>query len=229
MAVKAKEKPKMPPKKKIIDVSASVSDSEILALEEKNYQLRFNEKDFRELPESVIEKLCNSNARDYFMTKGAFNALKKANSRKEAGFEGLEVQDPLRGKPRRKLEVAGKLKGWHYCWKRPDEVEESKKLGYVVVKDEVNTPGASSVSSSHTITAKDGKDDLVLMRVEERLFQQHLQANAVLSRRRAGATMKEITGMVKKANKHLEDVELPNLVETTEMEEVPIAVDMARR
>lgn len=229
--VSEKEKAPKVAEKKIIDVCAKHTDEEILALEEKDYRLRFNEKDFRELDESVIEKLSNANARDYFIAKGANGAIAKNKKRTESGFDGLEIVDPLRGKPRNKLEVRNKEKGWHYCWKRPDEVEECKQLGYTIPPSgTVETPGASKTSTSHAISAKDGKDDLVLMRVPEKTFQQHLLANSLLSRKRAGATIREVAGMVARANKHLESVvDLPGVTENTTTEEVPIVQDMARR
>lgn len=229
--VSEKKKTEKPAKKQVVDISSKHTDKEILALEAKDYALRFNEKDFRELGEETIAELSQANARDYFIAKGAFGALAKNAQRKALGFSGLEVVDPLRGKARNKLEVRGKEKGWHYCWKRPDEVEEAKQLGYKIPPDgSVKTPGASKTSTSHAIAAKDGKDDLVLMMVPEKLFEQHLQANAILSKRRAGATLKEVNSMVATANRHLESVaDIPNMTETTTEEEVSIRADIARR
>jgi hypothetical protein len=227
MAVKEKEKAKLPPAKRVVDVSRKHSDEDILALEAKDYALRFNERDFRELDESTIEKLSSANARDYFITKGAHDALAKNAKRSALGFEGIEIVDPLKTQARNKLANEGIPKGFHACWKRPDEVEDAKKNGYVMVPKDVKTPGASSTSSSHVITAKDGKDDLVLMMVPQRLFLQHLEANAQQSRRNAGATIKELSRKVAETNRNLEGVELPNLEETTSTDEVPISVDRA--
>jgi hypothetical protein len=231
MATMVKTRGKLDKKTEIIDISSTHTDEEVLALEEKGYRLRFSEKDFRELDETTIEGLSKDNARDYFVTKGAVKALERNAERAELGFEGLEVlEDPLRAKPRKKMEMRGVPKGWHPCWKRPDEIESSKELGYVLVPDEVQTPGASRTTSSRAIAAKDGKDDLIAMMVPERLFQQHLHANAILSRKRAGATMKEINRMVASSNKDLEMVaDIPNMTETTSVEEVPIREDMRRR
>jgi hypothetical protein len=224
----SREKPTLPPKKQVVDVSSKHTDEEILALEAKDYQLRFSEKDFRELSEEVISELSNANTRDYFICKGAHDALEKSK-KAHKGFEGLSIEDPLRGKPRNILRSSGIPKGWHSCWKRPDEVEECLSLGYKYVPDEVLTPGASRVSSSRVIKRKDGTDDLVLMMVPEKLFHQHLEANALQSRRNAGATMKEVNSMVGKANRNLEGFEIPNMIETTETEEVPVSIDRARR
>jgi hypothetical protein len=228
--VKTKEKAPKLTQKKVIDIVASHTDEEILSLESKDYKLRFSEKDFRELDEATVEGLSKENARDYFVTKGAVAALAKNENRKRAGFGGLQViEDPFRGKPRSKLEVRGVPKGWTPVWKRPDEVEECKTMGFKLASEGIKTPNATKTATSHVIAAKDGKDDLVLMMVPTRLHIQHLEANAVLSQRRAGATMKEITGLVAKANKHLEDVpDEMNMTETTTIDEVPIAVDMAR-
>jgi len=211
--------------KAIVDVSSRMTDSEILAAEERDVKMRFDPEDWRELPEKVIGKLSHENQRDYFITKGAVDAMAKNSRRAAAGFGGIEIVDPLKAKPRAKLDTFDIPPGMHACWKRPDEVEEMKGLGYTIADQKVRAPGASKTSTSHIITDTQGKDDLVLMLIPEKVFQQHLEANALLSRKRAGATMREITGMVKKANQHLEDVELPNLVETTSVDEVPIRVD----
>jgi len=215
---------------KIIDISSKHTDKEIVALEEGNYRLRFDEKDFRELSEKTIEKLGHANARDYFIALGAHRSIKKNEERKRLGFEGLEIiEDPFKSRPRSKLVTENVPKGMHLCWKRPDEVEGAKQDGYAIAPESVKAPGATRTSTSHVIARKDGTDDLVLMMVPERLFQQHLQANAIESRKRAGATMKETTRLVARANKELEAVEnIPNMTETTETEDVPLSREVAR-
>lgn len=102
-----------------------------------------------------------------------------------------------------------------------------------MIAEEADTPGATKASSSHTIQKKDGQDDLILMRVPERLFRQHLQANAIESRRRSGATMKTVAEMTKKAQNaigdhSLDDVEIPGLRDFTTEETVPLRQEMAR-
>lgn len=230
MAVAEKQKAERTPAKKVIDITSRHSDEEVIALEERGYRLRFSERDFRDLPETVLEALSHENQRDYWIAKGAAKALAKNAQRKADGFEGLEIPvDPLRAKPSRKLRMEGVPKGWYGTWKRPDEVEAAKELGYVLVPSSVKTPGAGSAATSRTIAAKDGKDDLVAMMIPLKLHEQHLQANALLSRRRAGATIKEVAGLVAKANKHLESVaDLPGVTEETTTEEVSIKEDMRR-
>jgi hypothetical protein len=165
------------------------------------------------------------------VTKGAFQALKRNAVRKELGFDGLQViEDPLRGKPRKKMEARGIPKGWVPVWKRPDEVNEAKALGFKLAGADVKTPNATQTSTSHTIAAKDGKDDLVLMMIPERVHLQHLHANALQSRRNAGATMKEINRVVAGANKDMERAaDITDIVETTNEEEVSIRDDIGAR
>ncbi len=212
---------------KTVRMASSMEDEYILSLEKKGVKMIFDGEDFRILPDEIVKELSFENQRNYFVAQGVSKQIAKSKARKDAGFGDIQIIDPLKGKPVSKLEVRNQQKGMHYCWKRPDEIEGCKQLGYEMAEAEAKTKGASRASSSHVIVDKQGKDDLVLMKIPERVFQQHLQANALESRRRSGATFREISDLVRKSNKHLEDVELPaGFQDNTTTTEVPISAEM---
>ncbi len=108
----------------MIDVSASVTDDEIVALEEKDYRIRFNEKDFRELPEDVIEKLSNAMlSPEYTAQPPEWRAMleqRYVRARQElqaattppppAQPTGKPAQAPQGGQPVGKAPIAGTIK-----------------------------------------------------------------------------------------------------------------------
>ena len=133
-------------KKKTVIITKDTSDQEIIALDNKGYTLKFDEESFRVLGNEIIEALAHDNAREYWLGKGAFDALCKHDKRHEIVGD-LEIVDPLKHKPVDKLAFKGVAKSDHVCWKRPDEVEEMKEIGYEILSNDdtsVVTRGASA-------------------------------------------------------------------------------------
>jgi len=218
MAKETKQKTK-------VSVSKDNTVEEILALEEKGAELVFSfDESFLELSDETVEKLGHENQRQYFIALGAHRAFVKQKS-KDGPTAGLEIKDPLQGKAPNKLRVLRKLKSgeivdvsrgwtdeegtaWHPCWKRPDEEGEVKDLGYLRVTQEsdpdIVTRGASAAGTSRVIQRKDGTDDLILFKIQNRIFEEHLHAQALISGQRAGTSMRELQTQLKEVNRKLE-------------------------
>jgi hypothetical protein len=206
----------------VVKANAYTTDEEILKYEEDGCIIKFDDVSFREIPEKVIEKLSYVNRQNYWVSKGANMAVKRHEKRVDEGFGDIQIVDPLGGKASNKLDTRNVPKGTHVCWKRPDEVDECKDKGYQLVKndDKIRTPGATATSTSRVIKGRDGKDDLVLMSIPERTFNQHLEAVAFESRKKAGVPLAELKEKVRGVIKGLE------LKDTTEEVEVSVAQDM---
>ena len=222
--VEVKEKAKGTEKKKEIAVSSSNTFEEVVALEEGNYKMLFDGEDFLELDEKTIEVLSNENQRNYFIAKGVHSALEKNKKRAAEGFKDLQILDPLGGSAVNKLKVVNKDGKRHFCWKRPDELAECEELGYKKVSNDdegVVTQGATGVSSSRILKTKEGKDDLVLMEIPTRTFEQSIHAVAMKSKQRAGASTKELQADMKKLDRRIELIDTTNETQSTVVRAVP--------
>ena len=222
--VETKEKAKGTEKKKEISVTSHNTFVEVVALEEGNYKMLFDGEDFLELDEKTIEVLSNENSRNYFIAKGVHSALEKNKKRAADGFKDLQILDPLGGSAVNKLKVSNKDGKRHFCWKRPDELSECEELGYKKVTNEdasVTTQGATGVSSSRILKTKDGKDDLVLMEIPTRVYEQSIHAVSMKSKQRAGASLKELQEDMKKLDRRIELLDTTTETESTVIRAVP--------
>jgi len=216
--VETKEKAKGTEEKKTVAITAGNTFGEVVSLEESNYKMLFDGEDFLELDEKTIEVLSNENSRNYFIAKGVHSALMKNKKIAEMGFKDLQILDPLGGSAINKLKVSNKDGKRHFCWKRPDELSECEELGYKKVSNddsEVTTQGATGVSTSRILKTKDGKDDLVLMEIPTRMYEQSIHAVAMRSKQRAGASIKELQADMKKLDRRIELINTTNETEST--------------
>lgn len=222
--IETKEKVKGTEKKKEISVTSRNTFVEVVALEEGNYKMLFDGEDFLALDEKTIEVLSNENSRNYFIAKGVHSALEKNKKRAADGFKDLQILDPLGGSAVNKLKVSNKDGKRHFCWKRPDELSECEELGYKKVTNEdasVTTQGATGVSSSRILKTKDGKDDLVLMEIPTRVYEQSIHAVSMKSKQRAGASLKELQEDMKKLDRRIELLDTTTETESTVIRAVP--------
>ena len=208
-----------------VRVDSDNTDAEVLALQEKGAKIVFEyEEDFLELAKETVDALDHENQRQYFIALGAHRAYVKQKS-KSGPTAGLAIpDDPLKSRAGSKLRVLRKkangktedvsrgwrdAKGtvWHPCWKRPDEVGEVEEMGYVRVTQEsdpeIITRGASAAGTSRVIAKKDGGDDLVLFKIEDRIYQQHLHAAAAQSTVNEGANAKRLGEQLREMSRQL--------------------------
>jgi len=206
-------------------ITSKNTEEEVLALEEKGVALVFAyEEDFLQLSDETVEKLGRESSRQYFISLGAHKAYAKQRD-SEGPSAGLQILDPLGASAGNKLRILKKRadgtledvsngwvdaqgKKWHPCWKRPDELGECESLGYTRITQEsdpdIVTRGASGTSSSRVILRKDGTDDLIAMKIPQRIFLEHLHAVALKSQERAGASMKDLVGKLKDVSRKIE-------------------------
>lgn len=167
-----------------VKVTGDMTDKEILALDNEGARLQFEADTLVERPEDVLRKLSHENARDYFLALGEKRARDKGKQVPQSETGRVEyVRSPFEGLSFKRMETR-KEPGWHYFWSDPRELEGRKALGYQVVEDHAAAPNADHASSTNRLMTDDGKTDLVLMRVPEPLYQQHIKAMSDQSRAR---------------------------------------------
>ena len=140
---------------------------------------------FLKLPSEVVKGLSPSNRDCYFLAYGANQVLVEEAS---MGLpEGLDIKvSGMSARATAKLEIYNKRPGMHYCWKRPDELQQAIRMGYRVSEDSNLETLVSSPSRIHRISAL-GEDELIAMEIPEAGHQAILRAQKEKSDRLEGA------------------------------------------
>lgn len=161
-------------KKVTITVDKNVKD--VLKLDKAGFELIFDESvdKFPEYKDTVIQQLSFVNQRNYFVSQGLNLGAKRVAKDKPLGITAIPVT-PEGGMATEQLKVFNQEAGWHYSWKRPDELRSLQRQGYSVAADEVET-FASSGSKGHHEVAAFGKTELVLMKIPEETFKKQQSA-----------------------------------------------------
>lgn len=172
-------------------VSKDITEAEVIAYEKEGATLEFaGGARFKVLPESIVADLSHDNAKRYWVAFGEH----KAEARRTAPKPMLEkIVDPLVGHeearlaftPRGREGVEFLKRNW-LSWQFCTNASGFKQLGYKEVSEEDPVDvGISSNASGHYLT-KDlqGRDELLLMKVDMNIHLQHEKAVAALSRQK---------------------------------------------
>ena len=153
-------------KRSKVSITVDTSPEDVIDLDSKGFQLAFPAEGLVKLDEEQTRSLSYDNRVAYGV---ALALSKEAERKKDLPKPMLEdVKPPMAASAGRRLEVIGIPDGWHYCWKRTDELHESSLLGYTMAGDEVQS-FATRVGSTHRVSAL-GVDELVLMRIPKKMF-----------------------------------------------------------
>ncbi len=185
---------KQAPKRRNIPVTTDWSEEDVVQwAQEEGVTLFFDPNSFRELSQETVNQLGFYSAQSYWQ---AYNVWKDRQRQEEAerptDYEDLKIRDPLSQAYTDKLKLRER-RGWHQTWKRPDEVESAKAVGYREIREqrkigkkdkdgnvigsyfEENEPGYEK-GPVKKIMEDQGQEELIAMEIPEELYQQHLQA-----------------------------------------------------
>ncbi len=158
----------------------------IQKLDREGVFLRWSIKpdEFRQLDEGELDKLGTYNRSAYvsFLEAAVDEARREKNNE---AFQGLPKVFGRRHSSRdaqKKLDIGQAIPGRRVGWKRPDELAERAEEGWRVARKSDGYQPAYGVmegeGDSVRIKTKDGKaDDLVLMDIDEQLYQKVLWDN----------------------------------------------------
>ncbi len=171
-------------KKKKIEITIDKDKQEVLKLDQAGNELIFDEsvEKFPKYDDKFIKQLSFVNQRNYFVSQGLNIGAKRVAEEKPSGIEVMPVV-PRQGMATSRLNVYNKPKGWHFTWKRPDELRQAQLEGYAMAKGEVAT-FASSGSKGHHEVAAFGETELVLMKIPEKLFKERQRVVDLKSKER---------------------------------------------
>ena len=150
---------------------------------------------FLELPDKVVAALGHANTASYFISKTIADKLKEQEKEREEGVRrgkdeprisaGKETSslNLIGGTATSRTEVSGGRPNTHYCLKLPEQISEALDAGYSLVdaSDPVKTPGMTKVGGSRRIS-RHGEDELVLLKIPEERYQEHIHAVSALSK-----------------------------------------------
>lgn len=161
--------PEERPKKSKILITLDTSVEDVIRLDSEGYQLLFSAEpgNLPVLDEDQTRELGYENRVSYGIALALSKEAEKKKDQPKPSFD--EIKAPLAASAGRRLEVIGAPKGWHYCWKRTDEIHEAGLAGYTLAGDEVQTY-ATRVGTSHRISAL-GRDELILMKIPQEQFE----------------------------------------------------------
>lgn len=185
---------KQAPKRRNIPVTADWSEEDVVQWnQEEGVTLFFDPNSFRELSQETIDQLGFYSAQSYWQ---AYNVWKDRQRQEEAerppSYEDLKIKDPLSQAYGDKLKLRER-RGWHQTWKRPDEVEAAKEVGYQPIREqrkvkekdkdgnviasylEDRDPGHEK-GQIKKIFQDQGQEELIAMEVPLELYNAHLQA-----------------------------------------------------
>lgn len=170
-------------------VGIDTTNEEVLQWDKEGKELVWGE--FKELPEEVVKELSYKNQKKYFIAEGKELAGKEKKVRKkEPEITQDDILDPLGDYAKKRLEIR-KRKGYHQCWKRPDELAEALNMGYHQVRELSNEQikKGEKVESGYENGAvrrigKEEDSELIAMEIKREIFDRHIQAVSLKSHRR---------------------------------------------
>lgn len=195
---------------KFVILSIDNSPTEVVQYDQEGYDIQFDHTKFLELTDTVLRKLSYKNKKNYFVSKGMRDQLKKEVEPKDA--DNLMIEDPfdvggsndlIRALRERKKQRPG----WVPKWKRTDEVDHAKRIGYKEVREpkkgKEEKPGHESGECKKHVS-RDGKEELRMMEIREDIHEQHRQAVGLKSRRRYVQNKEDFASAVSKANRSID-------------------------
>jgi hypothetical protein len=192
-------------------VTRDHGDDDVIRLNSDGVLLRFGSgEEFRVLPDAVTDVLSHENAKRYWVALGEHKARSRANGEKPL----LEkIVDPLVGHEEARLHFELKhddleaskefFKRWWLSWQFCTSVPGMEAVGYTKVTDkDPVVVGISSNASGYFMT-KDtqGRDELILMKVDYQTHLQHDRAVAGKSRQAVSGARGEFEGALEKMSR----------------------------
>jgi hypothetical protein len=155
-------------KAKKVVASADNSIDELLEWVKEGTEVLFESDDLPPLTDQELDRLPFGTVKRY-----------KGEQKKKEGsaLSGISEIETLSGNASTKLTLR-KRRGWHQCWKRPDQFEDAKEKGYVEIREQKKVdekPGYES-GPVKKIMKGQGEIELIAMEVSQERYDRHVQA-----------------------------------------------------
>lgn len=184
-------------KKGIMGVQVDSDPKELLKWVQEGGNLAFDPDSLPYLSDEELEPF------PYVVVK-AYKEARKESMEKVNG-SGIEVLDTLGNNATHRLKIR-KRRGYHQVWKRPDQFDDAKALGYVVVREAKTDKEADNPGTESGPIRKIGREDepeLIAMEIPQERKDLHTQAQVKKSRRAYQANKERFAGSVEQFNRNL--------------------------
>lgn len=169
-------------KVEVMEITSTMGNDEVVKYDGRGYKLLFDEskEGFKRLPSDFVRRLSSDNRQRYFLAKGAYDFNAEEEGMPDLG--DIKVSSRF-AKASTRLEVANMLPGWHYVWKRTDELYACLNDGYVIADEEELLTHDSSPSGKHIVAAQ-GEQEMILMRIPDEVYKAREKENLDEAKRR---------------------------------------------
>lgn len=194
-----KTTPPAPKNPELVRITSADEESLVISYNKEGRVLSFDGEDFRPLSEPAAADLSHDNARRYWMAYGVWKDRKRKPERAVvekildplAGHEGARLTFTPRGDEGKEF-----LKRNHLAWMFSTTVPGMKQLGYKEVhEDDPVDVGISSNASGYYLTRDlQGRDELLLMKIDMQRFREHERAVVAKSQRAIKGAREDFEG-----------------------------------
>lgn len=167
--------------KRNVPITMDNSVEEVVKLsKDEGVTMFFDPNSFLELPSEVVDELGFYSAQSYFQAKQvAENKAKARENDRPLKYKDIQFLDPLSHSPIQRIKLRER-RGFHQSWKRPDEIESAKEMGYRVIrkpnpKKEHEEPGKETGEVVELLDGE-GKVEQIGVEIEEDIHNKHLNA-----------------------------------------------------
>lgn len=177
-------------------VSIETTMDELVKCVEKGQEIVWKEDDLPKFEEKDLEVL------PYKVAKGYVDALKKREQKEKAALGSFQVIDILGGNSLNKLKLR-KRPGYHQTWKRPDEFDEALSYGYVQVRKAKDGDKVGYEKGEVIKIGDKDKPELIAMEIRQDVYDRHVKAVSMKSRRAYTGIKENFAGVVEQVNRTL--------------------------
>lgn len=186
-------------------ISIDNTPQEVVQWDTEGKELYFSDQrdEFLELPPEVAENLGFYNKMRYFTARNIVQG-----SLDLSGADGRQFKpQPGRATAAQQMSVYGKDPRFHYCWKRPDELWQARREGYVIASDPTLDTFYGDAGNSHTVGLQ-GQEEMVLTKIPKETYEVNKAQAVEKSReRRAAVESNAIQDMISSGGKPWKDKE----------------------
>lgn len=182
-------------KKRSVEVDSRVSVEELLSLDSEGSVIVFDENNLPDLQDDVIRELSYENTKSYLVAKAKKEASEETSKKSfrekrreqwdKSPFATLSgsARDRKRSKERK---ARRPRQGWHLTWLVPEDFDSwAEEAGYRIVrmpKDKNETLGKEK--GKKVVIGPEDAPELILCEVPQELYEQHIEAVRMKSKRR---------------------------------------------
>lgn len=177
-----------------ITATVDTEPSEVVEWLAEGHDVLFDEDALPKYSDEELEEF------PYKVVKRYKEAREQVEKRVLSGISDIET---LSGNASTKL-MLRKRRGFHQTWKRPDEIEDAKRKGYIEVREAKGDekPGYEK-GPIIKIMKGQGEEELIAMEINQERYDRHIKAMTAKSRKAYMSNKEGFAGSVEQFNRNV--------------------------